>query len=158
MKKIEFETPQFRSLIHQHGIEWIKKINRDLNVDLSNLSQVFECYINKCAVIITFSCSTYIMDLPMYEVFPDEDFCIYTNYPFNQMVFFIQSILYQKEYDTCNPKLSCTFLWLIQYYNEVEYYKNQVFILNTLQFFINSDEFQSMSKCNFTHRISMCNK
>ena len=156
MKKIELETTEFRSFMHQHGIEWIKNINRDLNVNLSDPIQVNECYENKCAVLISFSCSPTTSDLQMYNVFPEEDFCIYKDFPFKQIVIIIQRIFSPNFYYKCNPKLSCTFLWLIQYYNLFEYYQD--FLMSAVKFFMISDEFKSMSKCNFTHRISMCNK
>lgn len=93
----------------------------------------------------------------MYEIFPDEDFCIYREFPFNQMAILIRDYKSKQLNEFMDLKVSCTFLWLVQYYNSYNvtsgfaYYK-QIVIL------IDSEEFKSMLNCNFTHKISMCNK
>ena len=39
LSNINFVTIHFRKLIHRNGIEWINGINRDVHVNLSNLSE-----------------------------------------------------------------------------------------------------------------------
>lgn len=82
---IHFETIYFRKLIHRNGIEWIRGINRDLHVNLSNLNDIIGNYKTIKHVFLTSSKGLHIE--PMSVVFPEEDFCVYKEYPFDQMVF-----------------------------------------------------------------------
>ena len=154
VQNIQFRTHEFRSLIHQKGICWIKSINRDFNVNLSDELEMYEFFKNKYPVSILLVSYYTSYDKTMYEVFPEEDFCIYRDFPFNQMVILIQQIDNDINYKLWNTKVSCTFLWLIQYYSRYKFFINYYRIM----IYINSEEFKSISKCNFTHRISICNK
>jgi len=86
LKKIEFLVPYARKVFHKNGIDWIKEKNKDLNVNMSNFTEV-EKNIKKAFLI---SISFYDFNYERISiVFPDEDFCIYKDFPFNQLVYFI---------------------------------------------------------------------
>ena len=156
VQNIVFKTHYIRSLIHKQGIEWIKNINKDLHFNLSNPNDFYE-YRNS-TFLIFLDCDNNIFSLPMCQVFPDEDFCIYIDFPFDQMIILIHNCEENEFYQFINKKVSCTYLWLVQFmpYYYINYPNfNFTYHLRNL---ILSDDFQSMSKCNFESRISMCNK
>lgn len=69
--------------------------------------------------LISFSCQDTFYNERISNVFPDEDFCIYKDFPFNQLVLIYQFFQSYKEdkMKILNSKLSCTYLLLTQYYN-----------------------------------------
>ena len=172
---ISFQTFYFRSIMHRNGIDWIKSINRDENVNISNKTEVSK----KFGQIkhLSFECFFIAQDENMDTVFPDEDFCLYIEYPFDQLVLISQycndqSYKYLK--NLTNSKFSCTFLWLIKYY-EIYNYAYESKLYNTY-FWEDKDEFTStislhlkrilsdvnykasLKKCNFDKMSQNCNK
>lgn len=75
--------------------------------------------------------------------FPDEDFCIFKDFPFNQLIFPV--LAYQNE-------TTCSFSWLIQYLN---YYDSSD---NIIKIYINSlkDIPQVDKQCNFEINLNNC--
>ena len=73
----------FRKVNHKQGIKWIKYINHDVNVSLlgANVSQ----YSKPIRIFLNIK---YESDIKIrnWNTFPDEDFCIYVDFPFNQLV------------------------------------------------------------------------
>lgn len=156
---VNFETNHFRKLIHRNGIEWIKQINNHIHVNLSDSDDIIK-YLNQANMeikIIKLSCKQNKHEDRMSKVFPDEDFCLYADYPFDQMVLLFQACQY-----TMIPFLdtdySCTYLWITQFITGSLF---DVFIsnrdyYNSFALIRNSTAFQSISKCNFEHRLSLC--
>ena len=147
-----------RKINHKQGIGWIRNINRALNVNLSNLIGVDQYPF------------TIIIGNPPTEqrkrfskIFPDEDFCIYLNFPFDQFVIITEAV--QSQYIlNIDTEFTCTFLWLIQYYeNYHKYYMKfgrDFYGINLyyLEVFLNSTSFKRISQCDFEERKTLCNK
>ena len=103
--------------------------------------------------------------LPISEVFPDEDFCIYKDYPFDQMVYtyFLcnncKSIESLKRFILINPTYSCVYLWINQYYHLVKHQhaNNTVEMVNLLTF-LNSKSFKNIKNCHFEKRLALCKR
>ena len=172
---ISFQTVYFRSIMHRKGINWIRSINDDLHVNISNKDDVNK----KFGQIknINFECFNYAQDENMAMVFPDEDFCLYIDYPFDQLVIMIQYCLGQSYVSLINQTdtiFSCTYLWLIKYY-EIYYYvydskmfENYIWGVEdqaTIRIYINIKRIlsdrkynASLKKCNFDKMIQNCNK
>ena len=173
---ISFKTNYFRKMIHINGINWIKAINSNISVDLSNVTNLWYNY--KSIKIINLDCFYYSQEENLAMVFPDEDFCLYVDYPFEQFVVLIQ---------TCGPNVyqfipidySCTFLWLSQYYTSYNYMffnhflnfyyttydANNPFLhfllenaMNLFRFVDNPNYKLMLSRCNFTHMKNLCDK
>ena len=149
---IEMEERIFRKINHRQGIEWIKQINREVYVDLSNISSID----SNRQIVLIHGQNYHIVKVS--KTFPDQDFCLYVDFPFDQLVI----ISYQLIYDEIiiDTNLSCTFLWLVQYYEN--YYK-LIFESNTftrsLRKVIRSiDLINSKMKCSFEERASLCAK
>ena len=49
-------------------------------------------------------------------IFPDEDFCIYVDFPFNQFVVHYESIKPEIHFIYKEKEFTCNYLWLVQYY------------------------------------------
>ncbi|RNA39795.1 hypothetical protein BpHYR1_034391 [Brachionus plicatilis] len=86
LRFIQIDMFYARSLF-QSSLGWLTWLNRDLNVNMSNHSS-FNLHKNRTVhVNIAYSSNQQSYDLlTVNEVFPEEDFCIYLNLPFSQMV------------------------------------------------------------------------
>ena len=122
----------FFRLLHAQGNGWIRSINSDLNVNLSNCTQIDE---NRDRLTIIRNVKIDKED-PIYND-EKEDFCLFSNFPFNQMVvlegFFLQE--------------SCMHLWITHHSN----------ILQTPDHKCNQ-YLLTGSKCKFKQIIARCNK
>ena len=145
---LEISDVIFMKIIHKQGIKWIQQWNRDVNVNLSNIPENCCSHRELKTSVSTFN------KLKMSEVFPEEDFCIYVDFPFNQMIILYREIL------SNNEEFTCTYFWLVQYYkNYINIYKDKISLtLDNFENIVNSSGFKSISKCNFTERINNCNK
>ena len=171
---ISFKTNYFRKTMHINGINWIKAINSNISVDVSN-RRILQYYYESIK-FINLDCNFYSQDVRLANVFPDEDFCLYVEFPFTQLVTFLQHC---GVYELNTTDFSCTFFWLSQYFDSygwmffnydvhLKYYYNDYyrdftdflgeFIFNFLRFSDNSTYKLMMSRCNFTHMKRQCDK
>ena len=101
----------------------------------------------------------------MSRVFPDEDFCIYKDYPFKQLVFTLQYCHSCDKNDLLkylkilNPSYSCTYLWITQYYHLFKFiYTKNNLSMNHLFLLLNSDSYKNRNSCDFMRRNALCNR
>jgi hypothetical protein len=159
LKMIYLETIYFGKLSRK-GIEWISSINSDLHVNLSNRSEL-DLYVNQTTTIILFIYSISNNEIDKIKIFQDEDFCLFKNYPFDQLVFF--QIAYIKRYFSL--KYTCTVQWIQKYlylYSQYPQLRKYNYIYDRVFFdFIasnktnNSNQFE---KCDFKKMIDNCNR
>ena len=140
---IEIPSKVFLSLVHRQGIDWIKNMNRDVNVDLANETQVIPKKIK-------LSSERDILRDENFKYVYDEDFCLLKDFPIHQMVFLLidntNYILGAEAIKRTNDNPSCTLLWMYRF-NFYFYFPEQM---------INLD-FTNYQKCNFKTRIQNCN-
>ena len=155
---IKMDPMIFKKINHKQGIEWIRLMNFGLNVNFSKEpnKQDREHFLKRKDIDIE---KRYNKPHPeITAIIPDEDFCIYVDFPFNQLVV-IKEDYADFSSRNLNTKLSCTYLWLVQYY---EYYKKYLSFDRASIIYIrkvlNSTSFKSISKCNFEESLSRCNK
>ena len=121
LQSIDFEPAYFRKMIHQNGIDWIKEINRNLTFNFSSKDTI-----NEIIELINSGYGIKCLDIrydrlkqnaPFYKVFPDEDFCVYKDFTFEQLVILMQycedPIVCRKEN---KEEFTCTYLWITQYF------------------------------------------
>ena len=161
-----FHSAYFRKLIHQNGIDWINEINKKQKpVDITNTTEIEK---NKNIIkFITIGNIEYIEE-PLFNVFPDEDFCAYKDFPFNRLVILIKFIEERSNFDRDRLNLdktngyTCTYMWLTQYFElYYEHFKGKNSLnvtANNLKKVIDSKSFKERSTCNFKHRLDLCNK
>ena len=157
--QIRLETAYFRKLVHENGIEWINEINK--NHKKVNLGDINEIYKNRDIIkYINIYCYEKLKEVPLFKVFPDEDFCIYKEFPFDRLVILKQHCTTNKSIEMINTdEFTCTYLWLVQYFNFYhDYYKyllnatsDDVYYLN-INKIIESKSFIERSKCNFDYQ------
>ena len=171
LKIISFKTNYFRKIMHSNGIKWIRAINSHVNVNVSNDTEILRH--DSLVKHINMDCFYYSQEERLSSVFPDEDFCLYVDFPFNQLVLLIQ-ICDDQAYYIITTNYSCTFLWLIQFYTTYyTFYFNKYNIevlvyeidfpnrnyMDNLNRILQDWEFHtSMAKCNFTLMKSRCEK
>ena len=161
---IEIYPIILRKINHKQGIKWIRQINYGMSVNLSNLTENDK----SMDIILMGTLNSGKTFYPMSRIFPDEDFCIYVEFPFNQLVLVYQ---YFDEYMflinlDSKAFYSCTFLWLAQYYERYyEYFQKKYAQEFYIQFYmapitkvLNLTVFKTRSICNFEERIRLCNK
>ena len=161
LKRIEYleiEARYTKKLMHK-GIDWIRAWNKDnVRVDFNDSNSVRDQFDSHVNLKIRFYEYQLVAD-----VFPDEDFCIYKDYPFEQLV-----ILSQR--NTLSPSsirtgFTCTFLWLTQYYstlvkifpNDANYWdwETRLIIQTTLNLMNNKS---NMTNCDFKQLIELCDR
>lgn len=141
---LQIEAQYARRMMH-NGVEWMNNINNDIKVNLSNLDEVVSHFEERKYVKIRF-----FRDQTVYEVFPDEDFCLYKDFPFDQLVMIVQYFENEEKFE-----FTCTFLWLIRYYSTfVKIYSDDSptgsLMRHTLKY--------KSSDCNFDHFLMLCDK
>ncbi|CAF1107330.1 unnamed protein product, partial [Brachionus calyciflorus] len=166
LKYLVFDGQNFRNLIHKTGIDWIKSLNYNLTkINRHNYSLIYEneekiIYINLKYVFFDYTFNYYDNDLiPLYNVnktFPDEDFCLYIKFPFDQIVHLAIS---EHEYGKADdPYVSCTAFWLTYRLNMYFLYTDS--IQNSKNNFESlkkqSGIYDSIKKCEFEKRLSLC--
>ena len=149
---IQIDILSTRKLMHR-GIDWMLDLNSEIQVDLTdnNITFLNASTINHCVEIDIYQAyeqgvitSRYFNS---YDTFPDEDFCLYLKFPFEQlisMIFFSAAI----NPDDC----SCTYLWISNYNRIVDKLCNRIKdSLNPYNKFGEKIE-SKINKCNFKQR------
>ena len=129
LKIIYLDIFSTRKLMNR-GIDWLFDFNSGINVDVNNSSMAKYYNENDCVKIIVNSYYekgiVEIVEFNSYEHFPDEDFCLYTKFPFNQLVLMLLG-------DFRSYYHSCTFLWFVQNNKLVSHFCQDDYI----EFFLN---------------------
>lgn len=126
LNKLEFDASFFRQLIHQRdGIRWMRSINEDLSVNVSNATQV-DFYIERVFMIGIARKELIKKNRKLIYSFPDEDFCLWHDgYPLDRM---LVTFLYEELYTF--QELTCTFIWierdLLSVYLRNEKFRNKI--------------------------------
>jgi len=137
--------------------KWLNNINYDIDINPEyNLVSYYQRFI-VLVIYQTFPQSTFY-------TYPNEDFCYFQTFPHNKLIF---PILRPSNKTSC----SCTELYLIQYTNIINYSINMISTTYYLaQFYqdflstnykyehcINKSFEETIKKCNFKQRKSLCN-
>ena len=147
----------FRKINHKQGLEWIKKWNNGKSVNLSKITVT----VAQKEIVLKGVNGKPLERLP--KIFPDEDFCLYIDFPFNQLVILYEEIYIGNAFFIMDNDFTCTYSWLVQYYdsyynyylkvNADVYYKQ----LQRLNVVLRSVGFNYL-RCNFTEKIRLCNR
>jgi hypothetical protein len=116
IKFISIKSDELINFFHR-GTEWLCSINRNLNVNLTDNHEVKQS-IQKLVSVEIYAVSWSIFN--KYYSFPDEDICLFENFPHSQLV--LPLLIFDPiQFDA--DKYSCTLVWLFQYY-KLYFYKN----------------------------------
>ena len=147
-------TQYLKSILHDSGIDWIKNINKDVYCDLENSEQLKQLLSQGKRKRIYFDCNYN----PSFYAFPNEDFCLYKDFPINQLVVILEYCNEDELQNNTNKNFSCTYLWITRSY---KYFINHAINPNhkvIMNWLLNSDDYKSISKCDFDKRLEICNK
>lgn len=149
LRRIVLYDSIIRQFFH-NGIDWMFDLNFDLNIDVRNATQMKKVFQMRF-IRITF---THVIQvgrkfsddtITSLNLFPNEDFCLYTRFPFNQLIV----LFFDNQYED----RTCTYIWIVQYYSN---YNESVDIStfdSTLYWIINRDLKANLSdlikKCDF---------
>ena len=166
LRNIAIQAAHFRKTMHNTGIGWIKNINTHLDINLSDInitSLAEQLNINYFDIkLIYVLYERYLIDEPLSDVFPDEDFCLYWDFPFQQLVVLMQLCSSDLIEQLIDSNFTCTFLWIVQYidiYNALfDPVLEDEHLINNTQWIVFSNFYESKSKCKFDDRLSRCNK
>ena len=156
---IGFKNEFMRSLMHNSGIEWIRNINKYINCSLENSNEV-RYYISGIKYIFL-ECFNNPISPPLIDVFPEEDFCLYKDFPVNQLVLIIERCKSKAQSGILNKKISCTYLWITRSYeyliDELNRTVDYIYV-DFMRNLLNSSDYKSISNCNFEKKLELCNK
>lgn len=122
LRTIRFRISCARRLFHR-GIEWINELNARTHVELNNQKALrdyfkqffrhFEINLGRMQYSMNVKLFYWEKESSVSYVFPDEDFCLYRNFPFDRLIVFT----FDEKYDFNGiHKYTCTYVWLYQYY------------------------------------------
>lgn len=144
LTSINLNYANFERLARRQGIKWIRNINANLNVDLSNSSDVENNSASIFVILLEESRNTRLHG--GFDSFSrDENFCIYVDWPFEQLVWI------KLEPTSLNRNLSCLTFWLLKQYPALRNVTSQLG-------FIDDIDFNQFSKCDLSRRVALCNK
>lgn len=126
----------------RQSIEWIKCINADLHVNLSDEQQIALSKA-KIKLIEVYTIKERMMNVNSID-FKEAEFCLFRDFPFNQLVVFnLEPIKKQ------NLKSDCVFLWLIQFHHRIAN------LTGSWDIYINGDP-GNLYWCEFEKKIELC--
>lgn len=157
LRKLELTTKIFRKMSHKYGTEWIGEINKHLHVNMTEFSANYTRFKDAPRFLIM-GYDGMMLDRRVLTSFPDADFCLYKQFPFDQLVIFYE--INSLGLSNKNVQLTCTYLWLVKYYQYYLGYFNDEYSFEKYQLLriLNSSSFKSLGKCEFSQRLSLCDK
>ena len=155
LKSIKFNPVYLLEIVRKQGIDWIKSINHGLKVNLKDSKSVTSNMGKSVEIKFTvYNVFDFVYN-PKAHIFYDEDFCLFVDYPFDQLV--ITNI--HLKYDVQKLDLSCTTLWLIQYYPIYFEYSKSFELIQQLNLTLQSIKDRSVfHKCGFKSRLESCKR
>ena len=155
LKRLKFNPLYLSSLVKRRGIEWIRSINHELRVNLSDDKSINQSIHLIKEIKFEISAANSFYYDPNSHFFYDKDFCLMIDFPFEQLVV----IDLYLNFGQFKLDQSCTTLWLIQYFpvyfKFVPRYKKYNY-KETLNMLENSKS--AVKKCDFDRRIKLCDK
>lgn len=155
LNTLAFYSPNLIDVIRKQGIEWIKSINADLHVDKVDLEEMIK-HIDRIVRIFLFNDRYFHIETNV-QFAKDEDFCLFADFPFKQLIFFYTDSNNNKDVHFFNKKstpFTCTEKWLLKY-NSIAF----TFFPDMIQPDLVGFNFSNLlSSCRFEQRLKLCNK
>lgn len=155
---IYFDSFDLMQLIRKQGIEWIKNINYDVNVNLADSFNFNKTGPKLVKIILKPSFEFYVLSKTK-NFAHEHDFCLIVDFPFNQMVNVFESeeiVINRIPTQSARRKspspewYNCAELWFKRFYKFYFFYQSSI-----QELIMNSTNF---SACHYEQRIDNCNK
>ena len=159
-----------RQFLGNSDENWWNCINILVYIDLNNLNQVEKNLDRSVMLEIVQKNSNLNSRLSFTKAytFPDEDFCLFRNFPHNKLV-------YPLIVSSVKIECTCTIIWLIQYSSlyfmpDYEYFRVNEYVIDyrsvygdeyinhTSKACLNKDLKKKIQKCKFQDRLKNCEK
>lgn len=162
LREIRFDSANLMQLMRRQGIEWIKSINSEVKVNLSTLKrdELSKTIHQTVGIVMDDEMGSTTNQLALLD---DQDFCIFAEFPFDQLVFLYKSskshINHQNTSSVQSHFLhisSCTEIWLYQFLGlhlASEDFLDSITLKNG---YLNS--LFDFEACKFEQRLNKCNK
>lgn len=145
-------------LIRRQGIAWIKGINWDFSVkNMSNEDELRKYKLRLVMINLLVDEGTKMTY--NYHFAYDRDFCLFIDFPFQQLVYFHPTFGFLEIYpkhvfaNKSSSILSCTEQWLTQYFNVIKKH-----IKPYVAIFWRIDDLEFTTTCDFARRIDLCKR
>ena len=139
---ISFGLLNLKEFLQTTDVSWMKYINNHIRFDITNTTQVSQ-HRNKHLIIT-------LIDQSDEYTYPDEDFCLFKDFPFNNYAFF--------QIDTkANLTCSCTIYWLYKHKNTLSFDLSLSYS-STSKCFSKVDLDEKIRECNFEERLEACKR
>ena len=144
LREFNFAVPNLELYLRNQDLKWTRSLNADVQVDLQNKTEIESAENQQRQFKLN------IINIAGSYGFPDKDFCLFKDFPHDQLVFPIINT-------ASNLECTCSLLWLIQY---SPYYNNQSEIqTQSVKNCLTDPNLEQMIQdCNFLDRITECNK
>lgn len=149
---IYFYSDNFIQLVRRQGIGWTKSINSNIRVDLSNLTAelVVEKYPHRSVRVGLIATRDNFLGFEQHPI-KDADFCLFHDFPFEQLVFFMGDLPLDIRHPENKSSISCISVWLYQY--------NSIVFSGEISSSFDHQKLKLLiEECKFEERLSLCNK
>ena len=154
LKFLSLSIAYYREFIHRNGIEWMNSLNEGLDFDLNQTNEAD--FTSSTAVIYVWMSNTLVERNDYGHRYPDADFCLYRTFRFRKLLILIDN-LFIETFNGDKNGLTCTYLWLTQYYElfakHAQRANRKIRTLSRIDLFNLS---QIRSSCNFTKLLDLC--
>lgn len=160
LKNIIISFIILRKLFHK-GIGWVLDLNSNIRVNFSDNSALIRKLNQSSSSFVVILVYRHVRKLSegisnriVREMYPEEDFCIFVKFPFEQLVVISDSLFLTVNNDL--QRMTCTYVWLIQYYPILpraafdKYWIN--FYKSNKSFYLIQEIQRLVKKCNFFQR------
>ena len=146
---------------HTCNTKWMNYLNTDLRVNLSDNKAFLK--LKSRVLTLQFSEDNYLFHTSY--SYPDEDFCLFSEFPHTQLV--LPSLVLKTQ-----VACTCTLIWLVQYYalymnSDFNYYDAQVYVdyfyftknYTVMRFCLQHHNIQKIvEECAFAEKLKNCQK
>ena len=155
VKYIEFNPIFLLDVIRKQGIDWMKSINYGIKANLSDpVSLEINMEQSKEIKFIIDNVLDFLYNNKA-QFFYDEDFCLFKDFPFEQLIIINVNLVFNED----KLHLSCTTVWLVQYYQLYYQYSKSIFLKFEIDHTLKTIKENSLiEKCVFKTRLKQCNR
>ncbi|CAF0768093.1 unnamed protein product [Brachionus calyciflorus] len=138
-----FDAENFRFFAHRTSLTFLRSLNTNVNIDPNDFDQIKQHFKQMIKISISFTNFTFIN-----TTFPEVDFCLYKNFPFDRMIFILFDNFPLTRDD--NPQITCTAIWLI---HKPFFYSIQYDLRKKIE---NTNFYNSYLSCEFKKKMTLC--
>ena len=154
------------SFLHKSDNSWMKYLNNEVNVNISNESEIDKNIYRSFLLEINTKgkeSNQSNVSFERFYLYPNEDFCLFKHFPHHHLV-------YPLIFTGVKLECTCTIMWLIQ---NLEFYIDRIESSDyvVVSFYDSYEDFYNhttracyysyqndINQCNFTERFAYCNK